>query len=219
MCGRHRNLRVIVVAVGLSLSTAAPARADSPEVASERVIEAIWRVQHLDFTYNSHRHQYTCDSLKNKVRAILRSMGAHETLTIDAGCSGNLIVQQMSARISIAAPVEATVENVRAATTFDARAQLVARLHDKRLPTATDLERFPASWRRVSLSRDNRLDLDAGDCELLDSIRRQLLPQLSVSVRAWGRLCSPGAASRVRRVYEIDALIPTKNSLVGQAGV
>ena len=185
--------------------------------ASQRVIEAIWRVQHLDFSYDSPRYQYTCNALKNKVRAILRSMGAHERVTIDAGFSGDLVVQQMRARISLAAPVEATVENVLAATTFDERDQLIARLRDKRLPTAADLERFPASWRRVSLSRDRRLHLAAGDCELLNSIRKQLLPKLSVNVRDWGRRCSL-EATRVQVVSEIDALMPTKNSLVGRAG-
>ena len=214
MCGRHCNLRIIVTAVGLSLGAAAFAA----EAASERVIEAIWRVRHVEFRYDNHRYQYTCDALKNKVRAILRSMGAHKALTIDAGCSGDLFVQQMRARISLAAPVEATTENVLAATTFDERDQLIAKLRDQRLPTAADLERFPASWRRVSLSRESRLHLDAGDCELLNSIREQVLPQLSVNVRDWGRRCSL-EATRVQARYEIEALMPVEKSLVGQAGV
>jgi hypothetical protein len=218
MGGRHRKVRVIVAAVCLPLFGAAPARPGDPAAgASERVIEAIWRVQHLDFRHYSPGRRYTCDALKNKVRAILRSMGAHEALTIDAGCSGDLIVQQISARISLAAPVEATVENVQAATTFDSRDELVARLRDTRLPTAVDLERFPASWRRVSLSRDNRLHLEAGDCELLNSIRKQLLPRLGVNIRVWGRRCSLDA-TRVQNVYEIEALLPSRDALGGQAG-
>jgi hypothetical protein len=210
MCGRHRKVRVIVAAAGLLLCAAPPAW-------PERVIEAIWRVQHIDFRYDNPRHQYTCDALKNKVRAILRTMGAHEALIIDASCSGDLVVQQLRARISLATPVEATAENVQAATTFDTRDELVAKLGDKRLPTAADLERFPASWRRVSLSRDGRLHLDAGDCELLKSIRKQVMPRLRVDVRDWGRRCSL-EATRLQAGYEIEALLPITKSLVGQNG-
>jgi hypothetical protein len=212
MWGRHRKLRVIVAAAGLSLCAAPPAWP-----APERVIEAIWRVQHIDFRYDSPRYQYTCDALKNKVRAILRTIGAHEALIIDASCSGDLIVQQLRARISLATPVEATAENVRAATTFDARDELVAKLGDKRLPTAADLERFPASWRRVSLPRDGRLHLEAGDCELLKSIRKQVLPRLGVDVRDWGRRCSL-EATRVQAGYEVEALLPIRKPLVGETG-
>lgn len=211
MCSRHRKLSLFAAAASLALSVAA----HSNSTAQEGLVQAIWRVQHVDFAYYSPQHFYACDALKNKVRAILRAMGAHEALTIHAGCSGNSLVQQMSARISLAAPVEATAENILAATTFDARDKLVAKLRETRLPTAADIGRFPASWRSVSLSRDDRLHLDAGDCDLLNSIRKQVLPRMRVNVRKWARHCTHGA-TRTRSVYEIEALIPAKAASIAR---
>jgi hypothetical protein len=65
------------------------------------------------------------------------------------------------------------------------------------------------------LSHDGRLHLEPGDCELLKSIRKQVLPRLSVDVRDWGRRCSL-EATRVQAGYEVEALLP--KPLVGQTG-
>ncbi|MGH8174890.1 MAG: hypothetical protein ACREV5_01345 [Steroidobacter sp.] len=217
MCSRHRNLRAIAATFGLALSTAIPVTSNSAVVVQEAVIDAIWRVQHLDFEYYSPHYAYTCDALKEKVRTILKAMGAHAALSIDAGCSGDSLVQQLSARISLATPMEATAENLRAATTFDTRDQLAAKLRNRRLPSAADVERFPASWRRISLSRDSKASLEAGDCDLLNSIRKQLLPRLGVNVKDWRRHCN-WQATRLRSAYEVEALVPTPVAPVAHIG-
>jgi hypothetical protein len=74
------------------------------------------------------------------------------------------------------------------------------------LPTATDLERFPATWRTVSLWRDAQLRLTADDCELVRAMHDQIFPKLSIRVTR-GRLhCSPLATS-LKPTFEVGALV------------
>jgi len=48
---------------------------------------AVWREQHLDFFYMGRTSRYTCDGLRDKVRAMLLDLGARRDLKIAAiGC-------------------------------------------------------------------------------------------------------------------------------------
>jgi hypothetical protein len=130
--------RCILVAALVTLATPAHARDTS--------VEAIWRVQQLQFDYSSPAISYSCSAFKERIRGILHAVGAHETIEVEAGCRGDELVKATHASISMAAPVEATEANVRDATTFRAHQVLAARMHGKELPTATNIERFTASW-------------------------------------------------------------------------
>jgi hypothetical protein len=79
-------------------------------------------------------------------------------------------------------PVLATEENVRDLTTYDARDELTARLRGEPLHSAEALPRFAAEWRTVSFARDRKLKLGAGDCDLVQQLRRQVLPKLAVNI-------------------------------------
>jgi hypothetical protein len=77
--------------------------------------------------------------------------------------------------------VAATAENLRAVTDYDSKDMLVARLRGLQLPAAGEVARFPATWRTLSL-RDAGMELTAADCELVQQLRRQILPKLSVQI-------------------------------------
>jgi hypothetical protein len=47
------------------------------------------------------------------------------------------------------------------------------------LPSATELQTFPAAWRTVTISGTK---LGGGDCELLRQLRQQVLSKLSVRI-------------------------------------
>jgi hypothetical protein len=101
--------------------------------------------------------------------------------------------------------VEATRENIQAAITFDARARLLARLGKYRLPTAAQVEHFPAAWRRVSVTTNGRRRFGAGDCELLSEVQQQIFPQLRVrsSVQLY---CVPWA-THITQTLEVETLM------------
>jgi hypothetical protein len=192
-----------------SILVAALAVLTMPAHARDSSLEAIWRVQQLQFDYSSPAVSYSCSSFKERIRGILHAVGAHETIVVEAGCRGDELVRATRASISMAAPVEATEENVRDATTFKAHQVLAARMRGKELPTATNIERFTASWQRISL---RPLRLKQGDCDLLDGLRRQVLPRLSIRAVS-GFHCSVGP-SHVVPFPRLEALVRTQSARV-----
>jgi hypothetical protein len=167
-------------------------------------ITAIWRVQQVQFSYYSPSVSYSCSGLQKRIRSILHAVGAHESIVVNMGCIGDELVTSTSAIISFEAPVEATDENVRVATTFQPHQVLAAQMHGMALPSATDIERFPAAWQRISL---RLLRLTRGDCDLLDALRQQVLPGLRIR-NATGFGC-PVKSSRIQQVPRVEALVRT----------
>lgn len=172
-------------------------------------VEAIWHVQQLQFDYHSASVSYSCSALQERIRGILRAVGAHESIVVEAGCDGDDLVRSTRATISMAAPMEATDENIRIATTFKPHEILAARMHGTALPTGTDLERFTATWRRISL---RPLRLTRGDCDLLDGLRRQVFPKLRTRGVS-GFHCSTGP-SRLVPVPRVEALVWTQTARI-----
>lgn len=207
---------VTLAAMAAILGCIAPrVGADSGTVIGEPV-DAIWRVQRVDFIYRSADVYYSCTALQSKIGAILKAVGAHHRIAIDVGCINGELVNNAFARVTVAMPAEATQENVVAATTFDSRAQLVARVRGVRLPTAADIERFPAAWQTVSLSRHRSLRLDSGDCDLLRSMHQQLFPRLLIRA-SQQRLRCTGSTTRMRPSLEVTALMPVRMTSVTYA--
>jgi hypothetical protein len=174
-------------------------------------LEAIWRVQSIPFEYRSGNMYYNCDSLAMKVAAILRAVGAHRSVVVQTRCERGP-TNRISARIALATPVPATAENVRAATTFDSKDALVARLHKLTIPTPNDLVRFPASWQPVALTRMRDLKLTLADCDLLRDINEQIFPRIAVRFITNHKLHCGTYSNRIRPKLEIEAFLPLKSS-------
>ena len=113
--------------------------------AADDAITAIWQIQRIDFVYNSNSVRYSCGNLQRRIAAILQAVGAHSRIGVELGCNSGDLVRYTSVHLTLAVPVEATEENIRAAIDFDTRDELVARLHQTALPSAADVPRFPAS--------------------------------------------------------------------------
>jgi hypothetical protein len=197
--------RCVQTLTATALAFIATAACSQTSPAPEEVITAIWSVQQLDFTYRSERGFYACNALQARLAEMLTRLGAHESVRVEMQCTGSRLVNSVRARISVVAPVEATEENVQAATSFDARDRLAARLKGFALPTAAEIERFPAAWRRVTLTESRRRRFDDSECELLSDVQQQILPLLSVRSVA-PLYCSPWA-TRITRALEVEALL------------
>ncbi len=68
------------------------------------------------------------------------------------------------------------------------------------------LEQFPAQWRRVSLTR-GRLNLEPGDCELIEEIQKKVLPKLAVRIVNDDVQCTPNQLTLGQPRLEVEALV------------
>jgi hypothetical protein len=194
------------IAMCLMMSAAPSFSSDEAQAGSAEPVTAIWKVQRIEFNYRSTNIYYSCDGLRNKITSIVTALGARENVNVELRCRPGGVVNDAPTLITLVSPIEATPENVTEATTYSPEAQLAARLNKVRLPTANDIQRFQAEWRLVQLNRNHRLNLEAGDCELLHGLIKQVFPHLSVRVEKQRLNCSQGG-SRVRPVLHVAALV------------
>jgi len=169
------------------------ARAETPATADG--IEAVWKTHELHFEYRGGNTFYSCHGLHERLTRILLHLGARKPPELRAyTCNDTTGVARF--QVTFESPLEATADNVRELTDYDAREVLIARARGEQSPSAQDLERFPAEWKTVSFSRDRRLNLDPGDCELVQQLRQQILPRMSVQVLRNRRCSTFGNISR-----------------------
>lgn len=187
------------------ITIASTARADAP--ADGASVEAVWKPQHMNFEYRGSSTSYSCRSLEDKLELILRSVGAREDVQLHSyACDEQIGIARF--QISMQSPVVATEENVRELTTHDAKGELIARVNGEALPSAADLPRFAAVWKTVSFARDRGMRLERGDCELVQQLRRQILPRLSVQIVKDNVRCSSSTGDIGPPRLTVSALVP-----------
>jgi hypothetical protein len=204
MLSSRRTGWFAVVALTGAVLDIAVARAD------DETITAIWKIESIEFVYSSPRVRYSCEALQRRIAAILHAVGAHAKMAVDLGCANGEAVRFANVRLRLAVPVEASEENVRAATEYDTRDELIARLRQTRLAGAEDLTRFSATWRTVELTRSPPLSLGPGDCDLLRAMRDQVFPRLHVRVVSSGLNCGSGPGTRITPRIRVNALVPSR---------
>lgn len=181
----------------LLTSAAAPAAPD--------YVTAVWRQQSLEFAYQGTTTAYSCNTLQRRLEAILRSVGARDGISI--------VMQRCTdqadayVQITLESPVEATEANVAAVTQHTSTAELVAKVRNETLPTSENIERFPAEWKTVSMSRDKALKLDSGDCELVKQLRRDVFPRLSIRIVRDNLRCSVSFGNVGQPQLSVAALV------------
>jgi len=201
--------RLLCISVAsLSVTVAPSAGAGTPQQSSRalRIVEAVWKVQSLSFAYSGYATVYSCDALLAKVRGILQGVGARDTLRIRSwGCTDMINHGRMD--ITLESPVEATPDNIRELTTYDSTQQLVARVRNERLDGAGELQRFPATWQTVSMSRDRKLKLGPSDCELVEQLRRDVFPRMAIRVEYDRVRCSVAFGNLGQPQLRVAALV------------
>ncbi len=202
-----RVLCISVASLSVTLSSSAVAKTSQPEPnRALQIVEAVWKVQSLSFAYSGYATVYSCDALLDRVREILQSLGARDTLRIRSwGCTD--MVNHGRMEITLESPVEATPENIEALTTYDDKQQLVARVRNEPLLRAEDVQRFPATWKTVSMSRDRKLKLGPSDCELVEQLRRDVLPRMSIRVEHDRLRCSVAFGNIGQPQLRVAALV------------
>ncbi|PZN30569.1 MAG: hypothetical protein DIU71_11925 [Proteobacteria bacterium] len=208
--------RLCLAAVALYCCIACQGNTTVGDPATSTPVEAIWSVQELDFHFQATHAYYTCGGLTDKIQRILLAVGARPNLSVRMHCPASPLITSAHVRIVLTTPVRATAENVRKATTFDSRERLAARLLKVRLPTAADLEHFPAEWRDVAFSRGDLVRLEPGDCELMTQLREQVFTKLALRMSERPPRCAT-TGTRILPDYRVVALMPARRTSVASA--
>lgn len=179
---------------------------------SEEEVTAVWKAQQLNFEYRGYNTMYSCQSLEDKVEIILRTVGARDNVRLQSYvCNEQIGIARF--QISMQSPVIASEENIRELTARDSKDELVARVNGVQLASAADLERFPAVWKKVSFARDRYMRLERGDCELVEQLRQQILPRMSVQIVKDNIRCSSAMGNIGSPRLTVSALVPAKPPL------
>jgi hypothetical protein len=177
--------------------------AGSPDAASS--IQAVWKPVEIKYSYVGFTTAYNCDSFEQKVRSILLRLGAPEQTRVQA--NGCIDVNRPSRNFFVTINSAAVIPASEAKEPPDkATRELAERLTGKKDPLKT--EPFPAQWKTVELARDRRLDLQPGDCELMEGLSKDVLPKLSIKIISDRVLCTPNNLSITTPELTVSALVP-----------
>jgi hypothetical protein len=193
--------RSFILFVSTFLSTSvAQADAQAP-------VQAEWKPAEIRYSYVGFTTAYECLAFQSKMKAILRTLGAHsQTKVLATGCPLNRVSRNFFVTITTATPVPA--DQADSSPQDKSRQELIDKLEAK-----NDLStEFPAAWKRVDLSMDRRLDLKPGDCELMEGLKRDVLPKLSVKVVEDRVVCTPKQVSIDTPKLVVEALVPMESA-------
>jgi len=179
--------------------------ADATEQGSPEPVQAIWKNQEFAFYFQSQTTFYSCSSLEAKLERILKVLGVPKPYVkvraVD--CQGGP-VRMPRVVMNITAPVLATPEAIAERDKGNSRLALTARVRGEKVDPEA-LAPFPAQWKRVSLSR-GAVGLEPGDCELIDELRRKVLPKLAIRVVKDSTHCTPQQLTLGQPQLEVEAL-------------
>src|SRR5262245_40530985 len=205
MRSKGNLLRATTVAA-LCVLPGAFSGAFAAEPGSPEPVQAIWKEQEFAFYYQSQTTFYSCPSLEAKLQRILQTLGARAQVRVRAVDCQSGPVRMPRVTVTMTAPVEATPQAIAERDKGNSKRELAARVRgEKQDPEA--LAPFPAQWKRISLSRGGKLNLEPGDCELIDELRRKVLPRLAVRIVKDDTHCIPQQLTLGQPQLQVDALV------------
>lgn len=187
----------------------APAAQSTEMTPAEVTVPAVWKPVDFQFSYIGFTTAYSCDGLEFRMEQILKAVGAHpDTRVSVTGCPGNGPSDHAFVRITGGLPVPAASATVQSepAPKEKSRAELLKRLGVK---PGFDQDQFPASEKVVDLSRERAAGLQAGDCELMEQLSREVFPKLGLKVLEADQRCFPGQLPITTPRLKVSALIKT----------
>ena len=154
-------------------------------------VAAVWVEHDASFVYFGQTTYYSCYGLRDKVRYLMRRVGARpDDLEVRVSCveSGGGVEVMPRVQIHAALPALATPERLRELAD-DSRRQLVAKVRsggDERLT------QFPAVATVVEFGGSHRDQVGDGDCELLEQMVERVFTPMGITVTEGSRLsCMP----------------------------
>jgi len=155
-------MRAVLLIGGAGLLFALPLQAAGAQ--SGDPLPAVWKEQHLTFTYMGRTSRYSCDGLRDKMHALLMDLGARRDLQITAvGC----VEAKPSTRLGWLSPSLAIVFSSPSLPDTTAKP-----LHPG------DLAAVDARYEPFTLTGDAFRNFGIADCELVEEFTHQILPKL-----------------------------------------
>ncbi len=179
--------------------------ARAAEQGSPEPVQAIWKNEEFAFFFQSQTTFYSCSSLEAKLERILKALGVRSHVKVRSVDCQTGPVRMPRVIVNISAPVEATPQAIAERDKSKSKRELAARVRGESEDPAA-LAPFPAQWKRVSLSR-GAVDLEPGDCELIDELRRKVLPRLAIRIVKDSTHCTPQQLTIGQPQLEVEALI------------
>jgi hypothetical protein len=194
---------VLLVGMPACLPAAEPSAADRP---GGEPVQAIWKQQEITFYFQSFTTFYSCTGLEGKLKRIMRALGVHAKIRVRSADCPSSVARMPRVVMNVTAPVEATPEALAERDKNKSVRELAERVRGKSDDPLDSLEQFPAQWRRVALNR-GRLNLEPGDCELIEQLQKKVLPKLAVRVVDDDLQCSPHQLTLGQPRLEVEALV------------
>lgn len=191
---------------GIAADTPSPA--DKPAVAGPEPVQAIWKHQEIAFYFQSFTTFYSCTGLEGKLERIMRELGVHAKVRVRSADCPSSVARMPRVVMTVIGPVEATPEALAERDKNKSVRELTQRVKGKgKSDNPLDsLDQFPAQWRRVALTR-GRLDLQPGDCELIEELTKKVLPKLAVRIVNDDVQCSPNQLTLGQPRLEVESLV------------
>jgi hypothetical protein len=192
---------VLVAAAAVATADVASSPDAGPTV-SAMWLEQDWYQSHTGFTT-----YYSCDGLRDKVRALLRQLGVRDDLKVSsAGCSSSTGIEQFPRlRIKVASAVEATPERLAALEERREQIELIAKVNEKRPDYDRQSLQFAARKRIVEFRDRRGSAIEQGDCEFMETFADDVLPKIGARVVEREIRCTPHQVSMnsIRLVVEV----------------
>ncbi len=154
---------------------------------------AVWKVQRVEFFYVGRTSRYSCDGLRDKVRAMLIDLGARRDPSVTAiGCSG---YDRLS---SGPAGLRLKIEFVSAALPEPGARPM----------RLGDLAAVDARFQPFRIASDAFRNMGIGDCELVQQFSQQILPKFTVRGVSLDVVCVPYQPGSSRFLVRDEILRP-----------
>lgn len=223
------SMRVVVAVASVFLASLMAAEESSGQAAAAQAtaadgaptVMAVWVEKEVNFPYKGLTSYYTCDGIRDKVRGILKYLGARPGFKVkvrscvnDVGGNRSLggVESMPWVYITAALPQPVTPELLAELAKPDPKAELVARATGKPSTTAEATAQFPAQWRRVEFLGKPIGPVQLGDCELVDEMAEVAFAQLGARVIEDLTACVPRQVNpgSIRLTLEVLQPVPEK---------
>jgi len=158
-----KSALVAVAAVGALTSVAIAADKSVPDEAAtaDAPTQAVWKAKEFNLTYMGFTTKYSCEGLRDKVKTILLTLGARkdDLHVVETGCIEPFRPSPLPG-VRVKMSVLEPVSDQGGAANTGAGSDAVVTAH----------------WKPVQLKLDADSVTEAGECELVEQVKRQVLP-------------------------------------------
>ena len=208
----------LIVFPAVFIGSACPAATTtaSEQVTDGATIDAVWVEQEAEFAYIGVTTFYSCNGIRDKVRQILRSVGAgrDSKVTVRGCIKQNGPEIQPYVKIRAALPQAATSELLTRLETERTSHQSASRVQAAGSGADEAAATFPAQWTRVIFRQTHNSVVKDGDCELMEHLVKHVFVPMGLRVVEGSTL---DCGLREVSVFSVDLKLDVLKAVPGAA--